>query len=106
MYIVRPHTKQKKGFTLIELLVSIAIIATLIGLALPNYLSARGRAKDARRKEDLQQLKSALQLYYNDFHKYPPSGSAGIGKLNYIAGCGASGTTLCPGSCSVDFAAD
>ncbi len=105
MYIVRSHIKKKKGFTLIELLVSIAIIATLIGLALPNYLSARGRAKDARRKEDLQQLKSALQLYNNDFRKFPPAGSAGIGKLNYIAGCGVAGTTMCPGPCTVDFAA-
>lgn len=94
----------KKGFSLIELLVVIAIISTLIGIALPNYLAARGRAKDARRKEELQQLKSALQLYYNDFRKYPPAGN-GAGKFNYIAGCGASGTTLCPGSCTVDFAA-
>lgn len=95
----------KKGFSLIELLVAIAIIATIIGLALPNYLGARSRARDARRKGELSELKTALQLYNNDFKIFPPAGNGGIGKLNYIAGCGASGTTLCPGACTVDFAA-
>lgn len=96
--------KIKKGFTLIELLVAIAIIATLIGLAIPNFLGARGRAKDAKRKGEMQQLKNALQLYYNDYAMYPPDGNGG-GYFNYIAGCGVDGDEVCPASCSVDFAA-
>ncbi len=93
------------GFSLIELLVAIAVIATIIGLALPNFLGARTRARDARRKGELNQLKTALQLYYNDYKIYPASQNGGVGKLNYIAGCGADGDTLCPAGCSVDFAA-
>lgn len=80
------------------------MIATIIGLALPNFLGARSRARDARRKGELNQVKTALQLYYNDYKLYPPAGSA-TGKLNYIAGCGADGDTLCPATCTVDFAA-
>ena len=93
------------GFSLIELLVVIAIMATIIGLALPNFLGTRSRARDVRRKGEMSQLKTALQLYYADYNVYPAAGSAGIGKLNYIAGCGADGDILCPASCSVDFAA-
>lgn len=103
--MVRIVNKHNDAFTLVELLVSIAVIATIIGLALPNFLGARTRARDARRKGELNQLKTALQLYYNDYKSYPPSGSGGVGKLNYIAGCGVDGITLCPASCSVDFAA-
>lgn len=97
-----------QAFTLIELLVAIAIIATLIGLAIPNFLGARSRAKDARRKGEVQQLKNALQLYYNDFHVYPASANGtahGVSVFNYISGCGAAGTSLCPATCTADFAA-
>jgi prepilin-type N-terminal cleavage/methylation domain-containing protein len=93
------------AFSLIELLVVIAIMATIIGLALPNFLGARSRAKDARRKAEMQQLKTALQLYNGDYHAYPSAGNGG-GKFNTIIGCGVGGTTVCPvASCGVDFAA-
>lgn len=95
----------KKGFTLIELLVVIAIIATILGLALPNFLGARERARDTKRKAEIGQLKSALRLYYNDYQRYPNNFNGGIGKLNYIAGCGATGTGNCPCSATLDFAA-
>lgn len=101
------HTqKTSDGFTLIELLVSIAVIATIIGLSLPNFLGARIRARDARRKAELGQLKTALLLYYHDYKIFPPSVlSGGTGKMNYISGCGVSGTDVCPSTCTVDFAA-
>lgn len=97
--------KQNDAFSLIELLVVIAIIATIIGLALPNFLGARSRARDARRKNEMTELKTALQLYYGDHHTFPLAQNGGIGKLNYIAGCGATGDLICPCSSSVDFAA-
>lgn len=62
----------KKGFTLVELLVTIAIIAVLTAILLPNFLGARERAKDAQRIEDLGSIKTALRMYYNDFQSYPP----------------------------------
>ncbi len=58
--------KIKKGFTLIELLVVIAIIGILSALFLPNYMSARERARDSQRKSDLKQIQKAFQLYYQD----------------------------------------
>lgn len=82
---------KRKGFTLIEILVVIAIIASIIAIAIPNYLSARQRAQDIKIKTEMSELKKALRLYYNDFNSYPPS--AAPGKLS---GCGEEGTTLCP----------
>jgi len=60
------NMKIKNGFTLIELLVVMVIIGLLAGLILPNFMSARERARDARRKSDLEQIQKALELYKMD----------------------------------------
>lgn len=80
----------KKGFTLIELLIVIAIIGILSALLFANFSGARERSRDAKRKTDLTQIKNALQLYYNDFGRFPDAGAG-----NTIAGCGAIGTSVC-----------
>lgn len=66
----------KKGFTLIELLVVIAIIGILSSLIFTNLVSARERARDARRKADLSAIGQSLRLYYNDNQSYPVNGSS------------------------------
>ena len=63
----------KKGFTLIELLVVIAIIGLLSTLSIVALNSARARSRDARRISDIQQIQSALEMYYNDANGYPGS---------------------------------
>ncbi|MBI3577150.1 prepilin-type N-terminal cleavage/methylation domain-containing protein [Candidatus Gottesmanbacteria bacterium] len=88
------------GFTLLELLVVIAIIAVIIGLALPNFLGARERARDYKRKAELLELKTALRLYFSDYNKYP-SWSNGL----LIWGCGTSGGSVCPACTTAEFAA-
>ncbi|MCX6726985.1 MAG: type II secretion system protein [Candidatus Shapirobacteria bacterium] len=72
------ESSNKKAFTLVELLVSIAIIATLTAILLPNFMGARERAKDAQKEQDMGAIKSALRLYYNDKQAYPtPVGTGG-----------------------------
>lgn len=63
--------KNAKGFTLVELLVVIFIIGVLVSLLLANILGARQRATDVEKKANLQQVKRALRLFYNDFQSYP-----------------------------------
>jgi len=62
-----------KGFTLIELLVVISIIGLLAGLIISNVAGVRERARDVQRKSDLDQIKKALRMYYNDNNSYPTS---------------------------------
>ena len=69
----------KRGFTLIELLVVIAIIGILSSVVLASLNSARGRAQDSKVQQDLRQVSTALQLYYDKHGSMPPnSGSSAV----------------------------
>lgn len=65
----------KKGFTLIELLITVAIIGILVGIviAVLNPAHFRAKARDGRRKSDLEQIRSALEMYRTDNNTYPGS---------------------------------
>jgi general secretion pathway protein G len=63
----------RKGFTLIELLVVMAIIATLLTIAVPRYYASLDRSKEAVLKENLYQMRDAIGKYYGDKGKYPES---------------------------------
>ena len=89
--------KTQKGFTLLEMLVVVSIIGILVAVLITNVQSARVRARDAARKFDMRQIKSALRLYYNDYQQYPTDSGGNI------VGCGASGTSIC--SWGGDFSA-
>ena len=71
----RKTNQTKRGFTLIELLVVIAIIGVLASVVLASLNSARTKARDSRRASDINQLKLALELYYDDENQYPPHDS-------------------------------
>lgn len=66
---------KKTGFTLIELLVVISIIGILSSFAVVSLNSARAKARDALRKGDMSQLRTALSIYYDDHNEYPVCGS-------------------------------
>lgn len=93
---------QTSGFTLIELIIVIGIIALIIAFSVSNLLGARGRARDAKSKAEVREMKSALRLYYNDFQSYPALGASSP----WIMGCGVDGTDLCTlnPACGIEFA--
>ncbi|MDO8572466.1 MAG: prepilin-type N-terminal cleavage/methylation domain-containing protein [bacterium] len=63
--------RNKRGFTLIELLVVISIIGLLSSVVLSSLTSARVKARDSKRIQDIVQLQRALELYYQDNGRYP-----------------------------------
>jgi len=65
--------QDERGFTLIELLVVIAIIGVLASVVLASLNTARLKARDARRIADLNQIRVALELYFDDKGYYPQS---------------------------------
>lgn len=61
------------GFTLIEILVVLAILASLLSLAAPRYFGSIERSKETVLKQNLFQMREALDKYYADSGKYPDS---------------------------------
>ena len=58
--------RARTGFTLIELLVVISIIGILASVVLASLNTARDKARDSRRKVDVNQIITALVLYQSN----------------------------------------
>ncbi|WP_346831120.1 type II secretion system protein [Pseudomonas abietaniphila] len=65
--------RKHKGFTLIELLVVMAIIATLMTIAVPRYFSSLENSKETALRQSLSVMREALDHYYGDTGHYPES---------------------------------
>lgn len=63
---------KKSAFTLIELLVVIAIIAILSAIIFPVYMRAKVSAYRSSDMSNMNELRTALQLYKTDQDAYPP----------------------------------
>lgn len=87
--------KKRQGFTLIELLVVISIISLLSSIVLTSVNSARGKARDARRRTDLKQLQTALEFYFDTNGSYPNTtgwyGGGGYHNQTFIQSSGPNG---------------
>ena len=68
------HNRSKEfGFTLIELLVVIVIIGILAAIALPNFIKARNKAREAEVKSNVHAVQIALERYAVDSGGVYPS---------------------------------
>jgi general secretion pathway protein G len=73
-------SRPSRAFTLIELLVVMAIIATLLTLAVPRYFHSMDRAKEAVLRQNLAQMRDAIDKYYGDRGRYPDALEDLVGK--------------------------
>ncbi len=67
------EVKGSPGFTLIELMIVVSIVGILATIALPMYQHSVIRAKEAVLKEDLFQMREAIDQYYADHGEFPPT---------------------------------
>ncbi len=71
--------KNIKGFTLIELLVVIAIFALMANITMISLNKAKRESRDTKRMSDVNQLRSALQLYSMEKLTYPDGDGVALG---------------------------
>jgi general secretion pathway protein G len=74
--LMHTHSSVKRpvksnGFTLIELLVVMAIIATLLTIAVPRYFGSVDHSKEVALKQSLSVMRDAIDKFYGDTGSYP-----------------------------------
>lgn len=89
MRLTKKTKELPEGFTLVELLIVMGIMAVLATFFIGGYTGVQRRARDAQRKSDISQLAKSLELYFNDYRRYPAE-SSGL-----VAGCPSTTSTAC-----------
>lgn len=65
--------KFKKAFTLIELIIAIAVMGTIASFSTASYMGYKDMADKEQSKMDIQQVKNAVDNFYDANNKYPTS---------------------------------
>lgn len=63
--------RKKMGFTLVEILVAVSIVILLATVGMVSYSAAGRGGRDAKRKADVEQLRSAVEIYKSENGFYP-----------------------------------
>ena len=69
---------RKQGFTLIELIIVMAIFAIIAAIGIGSYTTSQMKGWDAQRVQNLQGIRQSLEMYYNDYGKFPAAASGVI----------------------------
>lgn len=62
---------RRRGFTLIELLIVLAIVGTLLTIAVPSYFASLEHARETALRKSLHVMRAAIDQYHGDRGKYP-----------------------------------
>ena len=80
-------TRRQRGFTLLEMMVTVATLAIIAAIALPNYLDYVTRGKIVEATSGLNDMRVRLEQYFADSRQYPTgcvasaAGPAPAGKI-------------------------
>ncbi len=90
LHLSSKQFRTTSGFTLIELLVVVVIIGILAAIALPNFIAAQDKAREAAVKANMRTAQIAVEMYatnaggtyptqIDEFKPYYPHGSYSTG---------------------------
>lgn len=77
------------GFTLIEFLVVTVLLGIVGVLGAMAFMPSMEKARDGKRKADLNNISQVLEAYHNDYGRYPSSTATGT-----IQACSQSGSQV------------
>ena len=82
--------RNKSAFTLLEILVVVGLIGLLTAIGSFGYVNYAQKARDSRRQIDMQQLRSALELYRSNNSEgvYPTAAEYGSGTSSVLVSSG------------------
>jgi len=63
--------KKARGFTIIELLIVMAVIAILVGIAIPSFRAMQTEAWKTKAEGDVKVLKIAIESYFKNHGSFP-----------------------------------
>lgn len=66
---------RKKGFTLLELMIVVIIVGILASLAMPRFIKAANKAREAEALSALGAIRSSQLRYYMEHTEYYASGA-------------------------------
>jgi general secretion pathway protein G len=67
------QSPRQRGFTLFEIIAVLAIMGILAAIAIPSFRSYLVKADEAVLKEDLHQMRKAIDGFFADKRRYPES---------------------------------
>ena len=69
----------KKGFTVTEVVIMVVILAALLGLTVPKFMTLSRKAAEGSTKHKLVQVRSAIAAYYGEHQgMYPTDDLSGL----------------------------